>query len=108
MLQELSDYGWKPAGSYNCEELTRNRILKELNDIRSQNQNVENLRFDIDTQYVSGCFDIPAHDTEGMNICYRNVGFFLNKNNIQSQFNLMLLLVGLKCDGQTWKRRKEG
>ncbi|CAI5441043.1 unnamed protein product [Caenorhabditis angaria] len=69
ILEELSDYGWKPAGSYNCEVLARNRILRELQEI----QKTSISHFDIETQYVSGCFDIPAHDTEGMNICYRNV-----------------------------------
>lgn len=43
------------------------------------------LRFDVDTQYVSGCFDIPAHDTEGMNICYRNVSIRVPPNSQQCE-----------------------
>lgn len=106
VLQELSDYGWKPAGSYNCEELTRNRILKELNDIRKLNENVDNLRFDIDTQYVSGCFDIPVHDTEGMNICYRNVSNVmarLGKGEKKDQISVLL-----NCHYDSWPTSNAG
>ncbi|PIC45075.1 hypothetical protein B9Z55_005218 [Caenorhabditis nigoni] len=106
ILQELSDYGWKPAGSYNCEELTRNRILKELNDIRKKNVDANGLRFDVDTQYVSGCFDIPAHDTEGMNICYRNVSNVmarLGKGDKKDQISVLL-----NCHYDSWPTSNAG
>ncbi|KAF1766410.1 hypothetical protein GCK72_006367 [Caenorhabditis remanei] len=106
VLQELSDYGWKPAGSYNCEELTRNRILKELSDIKKQNVDEEDLRFDIDTQYVSGCFDIPAHDTEGMNICYRNVSNViarLGKGEKKDKISVLL-----NCHYDSWPTSNAG
>ncbi|CAI2346285.1 unnamed protein product [Caenorhabditis sp. 36 PRJEB53466] len=106
VLQELSDFGWKPAGSYNCEELTRNRILRELHDIRAQNDAVAGLRFDIDTQYVSGCFDIPVHDTEGMNICYRNVSNVmarLGKGEKKDQISVLL-----NCHYDSWPTSNAG
>uniref|UniRef100_A0A1I7TV69 FXNA-like protease n=1 Tax=Caenorhabditis tropicalis TaxID=1561998 RepID=A0A1I7TV69_9PELO len=85
ILHELSGYGWKPAGSYNY---------------------VDNLRFEIDTQYVSGCFDIPAHDTEGMNICYRNVSNViarLGKGAKKDQISVLL-----NCHYDSWPTSNAG
>ncbi|CAB3405150.1 unnamed protein product [Caenorhabditis bovis] len=104
ILEELSNFGWKPAGSHNCEELTRNRILKELQLIKSNAAG--DVRFDIDTQYVNGCFDIPAHDTEGMNICYKNVSNVIARLGQTPKHDSIAVL--LNCHYDSWPTSSAG
>uniref|UniRef100_A0A8R1I445 FXNA-like protease n=1 Tax=Caenorhabditis japonica TaxID=281687 RepID=A0A8R1I445_CAEJA len=106
VLRELSDFGWKPAGSYNCEELTRTRILQELQAILHENRDVESLRFEIDTQYASGCFHIPVHDIEPMNICYRNVSNVIARLGKGAKKDQIAVL--LNCHYDSWPTSNAG
>ncbi|CAD6196662.1 unnamed protein product [Caenorhabditis auriculariae] len=109
ILHELSDFGWKPAGSYNCEELTRNRILKEIEDIKTALKPSQNgVKFEIDTQYVDGCFDIPSHDTDGFSICYRNVSNVIARLGKRENTDLNRVAVLLNCHYDSWPTSSAG
>ncbi|KHJ76743.1 hypothetical protein OESDEN_23637 [Oesophagostomum dentatum] len=66
-LVQLSNFGPKSAGSEACERLTKNRILAELEMIKTS----ASAHFMISQQNPSGCFDIDPEFT----ICYKNVSF---------------------------------
>uniref|UniRef100_A0A914C624 FXNA-like protease n=1 Tax=Acrobeloides nanus TaxID=290746 RepID=A0A914C624_9BILA len=72
ILHKLSNIGPKTSGSQACEEDAVNTILEELNKIKPKVELGEH-SLEIQTQYPSGCFDIPRFDTDGFGICYKNV-----------------------------------
>ncbi|CAJ0950703.1 unnamed protein product, partial [Mesorhabditis belari] len=111
LLQELSDFGPKPAGSFACEELTRNRILKELQLIQNSTSSNE-LLYEISTQNPSGCFALPAHDTDGFSICYRNVSNVIarigkrgTRKSLEDQPKISVLL---NCHYDSWPTSSAG
>ncbi|CAJ0587120.1 unnamed protein product, partial [Mesorhabditis spiculigera] len=111
ILQELSDYGPKPAGSHACEELARERILDELRFLKNHSKNAQ-LRFEIDTQNPSDCFSLPKHDTDGFSICYRNVsnviariGRKVERSGTEKRSEIAILL---NCHYDSWPTSSAG
>ncbi|CAI4231712.1 unnamed protein product [Auanema sp. JU1783] len=98
ILKELSEYGPKPSGSYACETQTRNRILSELQIIKKTG--TSDVKFEIETQNPTGCFDIPKFDTDGFTVCYKNVSNVIARlGKKDSQDSLAVLL---NCHYDSW------
>lgn len=76
IIRRISSLGPRPSGSKTLEEDVTRIIINELNTIEAATANTHH-RLEVVTHRPSGCFDIPAHDVDGMTICYKNISNIL-------------------------------
>ncbi|VDL81509.1 unnamed protein product [Nippostrongylus brasiliensis] len=106
LVDIMSGYGPKPAGSYACEVQTKKFILGELEVIRT----AATVKMEITLQNPSGCFDIPRFDTDGFTVCYKNVSnVAVRLTYDEKTFNDPLrVAVLLNCHFDSWPTSSGG